>query len=58
MLVRSRFDGDFSGGFDVVRVLDRPEGRTIRVRRRSDGVVLPAEFRADDVMVERRRRSP
>jgi hypothetical protein len=43
--VRTRFDGRWSPGFEVVSVDDD----SCRVRRRSDGVVLPASFRAADV---------
>ena len=50
--VRRRFDQRWSKGFEVAEVLD--EG--YRVRRISDGTVLPAEFTADDVREERRRK--
>ena len=48
--VRNRFDGSWSSGFEVSAVVD--DG--YRIRRRSDGSELPAEFDADDVRRERR----
>ena len=50
--VRDRFRGSWSRGFELVE----PDGEGYRVRRVSDGSVLPAVFDADDVRVERRRR--
>jgi hypothetical protein len=49
--VRSRFDGHWSRGFEVAEVL--PGG--YRLRRLSDGSVLPSEFEPDDVRHERKR---
>ena len=48
--VRNRFDGSWSSGFEVSGLVD--DG--YRIRRRSDGSELPAEFDADDVRRERR----
>jgi hypothetical protein len=48
--VRNRFDGSWSPGFEVSALVD--DG--YRIRRRSDGSELPAEFDADDVRRERR----
>ena len=51
--VRSRFDGSWCRGFEVAGVLDG--GESYRVRRVSDGVVLPVSFRADDIAEDRAR---
>ncbi len=46
--VRDRFDGSWTGGFTIEEV-----GETgVRLRRRSDGEVLPGEFRHDVVRRE------
>jgi hypothetical protein len=50
--VRSRFEGGWSRGFEVAEVV--PEG--YRVRRLSDGSVLPTDFDVDDVRKEKRRQ--
>ena len=49
--VRRRFDAQWARGFEVVERTDNG----YRVRRVSDGEVLPAEFREDDVREARRR---
>ena len=49
--VRGRFDGRWSRGFEVAEVL--ADG--YRVKRVSDGAVLPVSFDADDVRRERRQ---
>jgi hypothetical protein len=49
--VRSRFNAQWARGFEVVDVTDNG----VRVRRVSDGEVLPAEFREDDVRRARKR---
>jgi hypothetical protein len=51
--VRSRFDGEWTSGFEVAEVTD--EG--YRIRRLSDGTVLPSAFTGDDVRRERRRET-
>jgi len=43
--VRTRFDGRWSSGFEIVAV----EQDQCLVRRRSDGVVLPTPFRIADI---------
>lgn len=43
--VRRRFDAQWARGFEVVEVTD--DG--VRVRRTSDGEVLPVEFREVDI---------
>jgi hypothetical protein len=50
--VRSRFDDRWARGFEVVEVL--AEG--YRLRRLSDGSVLPADFTFDDVRRERKKQ--
>lgn len=62
--VRSRFDQRWSKGFEIAEVVsDPPEhsgpeaGSAFRVRRRSDGHVLPVLFSEDDVREERKGRS-
>jgi hypothetical protein len=47
--VRSRYVGSWSRGFEVAEIV----GESYRVRRLSDGRVLPAEFSSDDVRVRR-----
>lgn len=49
--VRRRFDAQWARGFEVVEHTDTG----FRVRRVSDGEVLPAEFAEDDVREARRR---
>jgi uncharacterized membrane protein len=49
--VRSRFNAQWARGFEVVEVTDKG----VRVRRTSDGEVLPVEFSNDDVRRARKR---
>ena len=51
--VRSRFDQSWSRGFEVAEHTDRG----YRIKRLSDGMVLPTEFIDDDVRQERRRKN-
>jgi hypothetical protein len=51
--VRSRFDGGWCHGFEVAEALDTAAGVAYRVRRVSDGAVLPALFRPDEVATVR-----
>ena len=57
--VRSRFDRRWARGFEVESILGEEAERTptYRIRRRSDGAVLPAVFVDDEVREERRGRS-
>ena len=49
--VRSRFDGSWCGGFQVAERLMASDGSPrYRVRRLSDGFVLPGSFAADEVV--------
>ena len=50
--VRNRFVGAWSHGFEIAEQVD--EG--YRVRRLSDGTVLPDVFPADDIRAERRKQ--
>ncbi len=57
--VRSRFDQRWARGFEVAEVLAppeiSPEAPSYRVRRRSDGSVLPVVFVDDDLREEKKR---
>ena len=56
--VRSRFDRRWARGFEVDAVVSQDAGAPeYRVRRRSDGSVLPSLFVDDEVREERRGRS-
>jgi hypothetical protein len=50
--VRSRFDESWGRGFEIAEVTEHG----YRIRRVSDGIVLPVEFDEDDVRRERRRQ--
>ncbi len=52
--VRSRFDRKWARGFEVAETVDTPDPG-YRIRRRSDGAILPTVFVLDDVREERRR---
>jgi hypothetical protein len=54
--VRSRFDSRWSRGFEVAEQTDATDPR-YRIRRRSDGAVLPSDFAAEEVRTEKRGRS-
>lgn len=51
--VRSRFEGSWSRGFEIEEALD--EG--YRIRRLSDGSVLPVVLHPDEIRRERRRQT-
>jgi hypothetical protein len=53
--VQSRFERDWARGFEVVEQV--PEGGQLRyrVRRRSDGSILPVLFEDHEVREERRK---
>ncbi|MCZ7536851.1 MAG: hypothetical protein M5T61_13750 [Acidimicrobiia bacterium] len=53
--VRSRFDDHWARGFEVCDTVDEQDGVRYRLRRRSDGSVLPVLFSDDDVREEKRR---
>jgi hypothetical protein len=52
--VRTRFDDSWGRGFEIAEVVEEGVPR-YRVRRRSDGSVLPTLFSDEDVREERRR---
>lgn len=51
--VRSRFDGAWVQGFQVAEVTSIGDKTAFRIRRLSDGAVLPTLFAARDVAVIR-----
>lgn len=53
--VRSRFDRQWVGGFEVAEPLAGPDAG-YRIRRRSDRSVLPVVFAPEDVRVDRSDR--
>jgi len=56
--VRSRFERAWARGFEIAEEVGGPDGDDVRyrIRRRSDGSVLPALFTVDDVREEKRDR--
>ncbi len=55
--VRSRFESQWSRGFEVVDCDHAQEQARYQVRRRSDGSILPVTFSEDDLREERRRQT-
>jgi hypothetical protein len=53
--VRSRFDARWARGFEVAEVVAGNGKPKYRVRRRSDGSVLPVLFDDDDLREEKKR---
>ena len=53
--VRSRFEAAWSRGFEVAECVGEERHWQYRVRRRSDGSILPVLFEEDDLREERRR---
>jgi len=53
--VRARFESRWSRGFEVADCQDAEGKRVYKVRRRSDGSILPVMFSDDDVREESRR---
>jgi hypothetical protein len=51
--VRSRFEGTWAGGFEIAEVVDD----AYRLRRLSDGSLLPTLTGPDDLRRERRRET-
>ena len=52
--VRSRFDQRWARGFEVAEVVASDDAPRYRVRRRSDGSLLPVLFDDDDLREEKR----
>ena len=60
--MRSKFERSWSRGFEIAEVVTDPDDpgaqeSVYTVRRRSDGRVLPAVFREEDLREERKGRS-
>ena len=55
--VRARFDQRWARGFEVAEVVREGGSERYRVRRRSDGSILPVLFVVDDVREEKKRSS-
>jgi hypothetical protein len=53
--VRSRFDHAWARGFEVAERISADTGPRYRVRRRSDGSVLPVLFDDHELRAERRK---
>ena len=53
--VRSRFEAAWSRGFEVAETVQEGIGSRYKVRRRSDGSILPVLFEEADLREERRR---
>lgn len=53
--VRSRFDDRWSRGFEVAEVVDEGGRARYRLKRRSDGSLLPTLFVDDEVREEKKR---
>ncbi len=53
--VRRRFDDKWTRGFEIAACDDSNGHVMYKVRRRSDGSILPVEFSEQDLREERRR---
>jgi hypothetical protein len=53
--VRSRFDDRWSRGFEVAEIVDEGGSARYKLKRRSDGSVLPALFVDDELREEKKR---
>jgi hypothetical protein len=53
--VRSRFDAHWARGFEIAEVIEHFGETRYRVRRRSDGSMLPVLFSDDDLREEKKR---
>lgn len=53
--MRSRFDDHWARGFEVCDSVDEDGHVRHRLRRRSDGSILPVLFAEEDVREEKRR---
>jgi hypothetical protein len=53
--VRSRFEDKWSRGFEVSEIVNTSGQDRYRVRRRSDGTILPVLFDEIDLREERHR---
>jgi hypothetical protein len=55
--VRTRFESSWTRGFEIADCDDSQGGPLYKVRRRSDGSILPVTFKEDDLREERRRQT-
>ncbi|MGH8986309.1 MAG: hypothetical protein ACRDY6_20895 [Acidimicrobiia bacterium] len=55
--VRARFDQRWARGFELVEIVNDEGEDRYRIRRRSDGSVLPALFIDDDIREEKKKSS-
>lgn len=55
--MRSRFDRAWARGFEIAETIDAGGTSRYRLRRRSDGSVLPAIFEDDEVREDKRRKN-
>jgi hypothetical protein len=53
--VRARFDQRWARGFELVEIVQDEGEARYRIRRRSDGSVLPALFIDDDIREEKKK---
>ncbi|HEV7525180.1 MAG TPA: hypothetical protein VGP92_09445 [Acidimicrobiia bacterium] len=53
--VRGRFESKWSRGFEVADLVDDENQPMYKVRRRSDGSILPVNFAEADLREENRR---
>jgi hypothetical protein len=53
--VRQRFESGWSRGFEIAETTGVGDSQRYKLRRRSDGSILPALFDEDDLREERRR---
>lgn len=59
--VRSKFERSWARGFEIAEIVPEPDdpafdGPAYRIRRRSDGQILPVLFSEDDLREERKAR--
>ena len=47
--VWSSYEGTWVGGFELAEIPPAPDGSGYLIRRRSDGVILPARFEPEHV---------
>jgi hypothetical protein len=55
--VRSKFESRWTRGFEVADCQDTAGSPVYKLRRRSDGSILPVTFSEDDLREERRRQT-
>jgi hypothetical protein len=53
--VRDRFDHRWTRGFEVAATVETDDGAGYRIKRLSDGSVLPVVFAAEEVRREKKR---